>query len=108
VDNATHRLDAIDDELEIGFDQKFEKKWRKLEIGAIGLWCCLCWRHWQACSGEARSATAPIKRPTGAWQLISSLSALGHDYPAHGTPLIAERRQCRSIQRRSSPGFRQQ
>jgi hypothetical protein len=34
MDNATHRLDAIDDELEIGFDQKFEKKWRKLEIGS--------------------------------------------------------------------------
>ena len=41
------------------------KNGENLRSAAIGLWCCLCWRHRQACSGEARSATAPIKRPTG-------------------------------------------
>lgn len=37
MDDITHRLDAIDDELEIGFDQEFEKKWRGLEIASQGL-----------------------------------------------------------------------
>jgi hypothetical protein len=32
MDDKTHRLDAVDDELEIGFDQTFERKWRRLEL----------------------------------------------------------------------------
>lgn len=34
MDDTTRRLDAIDNELEIGFDQKFETKWRKLKIAS--------------------------------------------------------------------------
>jgi len=37
MDDATRRLDTIDEELEVGFDQKFEKKWRRLEIGSQGV-----------------------------------------------------------------------
>jgi hypothetical protein len=34
MDHNTHTLDAVDDELEIGFDQKFERKWRRLELAS--------------------------------------------------------------------------
>jgi hypothetical protein len=34
MDNSPRRLDAIDDELEIGFDERFEKRWHRLEIGS--------------------------------------------------------------------------
>ena len=37
MDDTTRRLDAIDDELEIGFDQKFEKKWRGLKVASQGV-----------------------------------------------------------------------
>jgi hypothetical protein len=37
MDDTTRRLDAVDDELEIGFDQKFETKWRRLEIASQGV-----------------------------------------------------------------------
>ena len=37
MDDTTRRLDAIDNELEIGFDQKFERKWRTLEIASQGV-----------------------------------------------------------------------
>jgi len=39
MDDTTRRLDAIDNELEIGFDQKFERKWRTLEIASQGVMC---------------------------------------------------------------------
>jgi hypothetical protein len=38
--NGSQRLNAVDDELEIGFDQTFERKWRRLELAshaAMGL-----------------------------------------------------------------------
>src|SRR3569833_3388571 len=34
MDNDSQRLDAIDDELEVGFDQTFERKWRRLELAS--------------------------------------------------------------------------
>jgi hypothetical protein len=34
MDEKTHRLSAVDDELEIGFDQTFERKWRRLELAS--------------------------------------------------------------------------
>jgi hypothetical protein len=34
MDKDSQRLDAIDDELEVGFDQTFERKWRRLELAS--------------------------------------------------------------------------
>lgn len=35
--DKSHRLDTVDDELEIGFDQRFEKRWRRLEVASHGI-----------------------------------------------------------------------